>query len=86
MKTTLEIPDPLFRKAKATAAERGQSLKDFVTDALRDKLAPSAAGGEDAEPEWMKGFGKLKRLRGETARIQARIDTEFGSVEAEDRD
>ncbi len=86
MKTTLEIPDPLFRKAKASAAERGQSLKDFVTDALRDKLASAAAGGHDAEPEWMKGFGKLKRLRGETARIQARIDTEFGGIEAEDRD
>lgn len=48
MKTTLEIPDPLFRKVKSTAAERGQSLKDFVTDALRDKLAPNAgrAGGK----------------------------------------
>ena len=38
MKTTIEIPDPLFRKAKATAAERGQSLKAFVTEALIDKL------------------------------------------------
>ena len=84
MKTTLEIPDPLFRKAKATAAERGQSLKDFFTDALRDKLAQQAAG-HDTEPKWMKGFGKLKRLRGETARIQAEIDTVFGSIEAEDR-
>jgi hypothetical protein len=34
MKTTLDLPDPLFRKAKATAAERGQSLKEFVTEAL----------------------------------------------------
>ncbi len=85
MKTTLEIPDPLFRKAKVTAAERGQSLKDFFTDALRDKLASATVGGRDAEPAWMKGFGKLKRLRGETARIQARIDTEFGGIEAEDR-
>jgi hypothetical protein len=29
MKTTLELPDALFRKAKATAAERGQSIKEF---------------------------------------------------------
>ena len=42
MKTTLELPDPLFRKAKATAAARGQSLKDFVTEALRDKLTPAS--------------------------------------------
>lgn len=34
MKATLDIADPLFRKAKARAAERGQSLKDFVTEAL----------------------------------------------------
>lgn len=39
MKTTLELPDQLFRKAKATAAERGQSLKEFVTEALQDKKA-----------------------------------------------
>ena len=31
MKTTIEIPDPLFRKAKSRAAERGQTLKEFVT-------------------------------------------------------
>ena len=85
MKTTLEIPDPLFRKAKATAAERGQSLKDFFTDALRDKLATQAPGGQDIQPQWMQGFGKLKRLRHETARIQAAIDTEFGAIEPEDR-
>ncbi len=39
MKTTLEIPDPLFRKAKATAALQGQTLKQFVTEALNEKLA-----------------------------------------------
>ena len=44
MKTTLELPEPIFRKAKATAAERGQSLKDFVTEALRDKLALDTKG------------------------------------------
>ena len=39
MKTTIEIPDPLFRKAKSTAAERGQPLKEFVAEALQEKLA-----------------------------------------------
>jgi hypothetical protein len=33
----------------------------------------------------MAGFGKLKRLRKETARIQALIDAEFEVVEPEDR-
>lgn len=39
MKTTIEIPDELFRKAKATAAIRGESLKQFIRDALETSLA-----------------------------------------------
>ena len=38
MKTTIEIPDALFRKAKSKAAERGQTLKELVTEALQEKL------------------------------------------------
>jgi hypothetical protein len=37
------------------------------------------------EPEWMQGFGKLRRLRKETARIQARIHEAFEVIEPEDR-
>ena len=86
MKTTLEIPDVLFRKAKSKAAERGQTLKELVTEALRDKLAAAGTGGAaHGEPEWMQGFGKLRRLRKETARIQARIDETFELIEPEDR-
>jgi len=85
MKTTLELPDPLFRKAKATAAERGQSLKAFVTEALRDKLMRDTARVSAIEPEWMKGFGKLKRLHKETVRVQSVVDREFEVIEPEDR-
>jgi len=85
MKTTLELPDQLFRKAKATAAERGQSLKEFFTEALRDKLALDCAGARPNEPAWMQGFGKLKRLHKETVRVQSVIDEEFEVVEPEDR-
>jgi hypothetical protein len=84
MKTTLELPDPLFRKAKATAAERGQSLKEFVTEALRDKLALPADRTHANEPEWMRGFGKLKRLHKETVRVQSVVDEEFEVIEPED--
>ena len=85
MKTTLEIPDPLFRKAKSRAAERGQSLKQLVTEALQEKLAANANGVSPGEPAWMQGFGKLRRLRKETGRIQARIDDVFEVIESEDR-
>ena len=85
MKTTLELPDRLFRKAKATAAERGQSLREFVTEALRDKLALDCGRARAGEPEWMQGFGKLKRLHKETVRVQSVVDQEFGGIEFEDR-
>jgi hypothetical protein len=85
MKTTLEFPDALFRKAKATAALRGQSLKDFVTEAVRDKLDSGARQGEDSAPVWMQGFGALKRLHRETVRVQAAVDEAFEVIEPEDR-
>ena len=84
MKTTVEIPDPLFRKAKSRAAERGQTLKEFMTEALEDKLMKRGNAGRE-ELEWMKGFGKLRSLRKETTRIQKRIDEAFEVIEPEDR-
>jgi hypothetical protein len=38
MKTTIEMPDELFRKAKAVAALRGQSMKDFITELLTREI------------------------------------------------
>ena len=35
MKTTVEMPDELYRKAKAEAALRGRKLKDLVEEGLR---------------------------------------------------
>ena len=89
MKTTFEIPDPLFRKAKARAAERGQSLKDFVTEALAAKLSSSSRPSASTPvrgPDWMQGFGELRHLSKETARIQRAMKKEFDVVEAENRD
>lgn len=86
MKTTIEIPDPLFRKVKSKAAERGQTLKDFVAEALRERLAPGTRMGPLDEAPWMRGFGRLRRLRKETVRIQARIDEAFEAIEPEDRE
>ena len=39
MKTTLDIPDDLFREAKSQAALKGAKLKDLVADGLRLVLA-----------------------------------------------
>ena len=85
MKTTIEMPDRLFRRAKARAAEKGQSLKQLVTEALEEKLSSTGARRAAEEPAWMGGFGKLRRLRSETRRIQRQIDTTFEVIEPEDR-
>jgi hypothetical protein len=81
MRTTTEIPDPLFRKVKSKAAERSQSLKEFVTDALQEKLSAHAGGAGSSDPPWMQGFGKLRRLHRETGQIEATIDEVFEVIE-----
>lgn len=85
MKTTLEIPDHVFRRAKARAAEHGQSLRAFVTEALQAKLAERPGQSPPDAPPWMSGFGQLRPLRRETARIQRLIDRAFDVIEPEDR-
>ena len=85
MKTTIELPDLLFRKVKSKAAERGQTLKQFVTEAVQEKLAAKSSRSTAAEPEWMQGFGKLRRLHRESARIRSKIEAEFEVIEPEDR-
>ncbi|HEY7245426.1 MAG TPA: hypothetical protein VH678_16275 [Xanthobacteraceae bacterium] len=41
MKTTIEMPDDLYRAAKAEAALRGRKLKDLIEEGLRLVLASS---------------------------------------------
>lgn len=86
MKTTVEIPDSLFRKAKARAAERGQTLKEFLSEAIQEKLRARAGASRSVEPPWMRGFGGLRHLHRETARIQKRVDEVFEVIEPEDRE
>jgi hypothetical protein len=81
MKTTLEIPDPIFRRAKSVAAQRGVALRAFVTEAVEEKLDAEQA---TQEKPWMAAFGKLKRLRKETARINRVIEQEFEQIEPEE--
>ena len=81
MKTTLEIPDAIFRRAKSAAAERGIPLREFVTQAVKDKLTEDAKG---SDKPWMAAVGKLRHLRKETERINRIIEDEFEQIEPED--
>ena len=79
VKTTLEIPDTVFRRAKSMAAERGIPLREFVTEAVKDKLAATKGG----EKPWVKHMGKLKHLHRETARISRIIEDAAEQIDAE---
>ena len=41
MKTTIDIPESLYKKAKIRAIERGQTLKQIVLTSLERELEPS---------------------------------------------
>jgi hypothetical protein len=60
MKTNVEIPLALFRKAKAVAAKEGKSLKDFFTEAVSDRLNQRNSGDGGAMA-WEAALGGLKQ-------------------------
>lgn len=43
MKTTLDLDDDLLAEAKSNAAAAGTSLREYVEDALRARLAPPSS-------------------------------------------
>jgi hypothetical protein len=64
MRTTIDLPDHLFKKAKLEAIERGVSLKDLFTLALEKELT---ANNTENFSSWqaLKGKGSSVDLRSE---------------------
>jgi plasmid stability protein len=54
VRTTIELPDSLFKQAKVRAIEKGVSLKDFVREALEHELE------QRVTPETRQSFPVLK--------------------------
>ena len=82
MKTTLELPDALFRRAKSAAAERSIPFRQLLSEALSEKLAVGGTG----DTPWMASFGKLRSLRRESARIERIVSGTFEQIGPEDRE
>ncbi|MBI3247535.1 MAG: hypothetical protein HYZ50_13615 [Deltaproteobacteria bacterium] len=57
MRTTIDIPEPLYRKAKLRAVERRTSLKALVLKALEQELLP-----ESPAPPEVPYFARRKLL------------------------
>jgi hypothetical protein len=83
VKTTLEIPEALFRQLKISAAKQGKTIRAVVNEALTEKLNRSEHGIEDL-PAWRTAFGGLRRLRDETAKINQDVASEFSRVNPEE--
>ena len=61
MKTTIDIPDPLYRQAKIRAVEQSTSLKDILLRGLERELrAPSDQPADSAPP--LPYFARRKLL------------------------
>jgi hypothetical protein len=78
VKTTLEIPDFLFRRAKSAAAERGIPLRQLVTEAVQEKLKTMSP-----EKPWMKHLGKLEHLHTERGQVEKRVEEAFEKIDPE---
>ncbi len=84
MKTTVEMPDDLFRQAKAKAALQGKSMKQFVNEAVQNKVE-SPSEKNKTKPKWMSGFGAMKKYPGAREELDAIFNApDFRPIEEED--
>lgn len=74
MKTTIDLPDPLFREAKATAAANGLTLKTFITNSVRQNL-------HRQEDDWRAVLKNLPRVDEETADEIMRTVKEYDAID-----
>ena len=81
MKTTIEISDSIYRQVKARTALKGQTIKSFFFEALREKLE-SDASDANKDIGWMQVFSKADKSA--VKQVQVRIDEEFSKIAPED--
>ena len=83
VKTTLEIPDALYREVKVTAARTGKTVTAIVQSALKRELTANT-NQPDAQTEkpWTKWAGCLSEIpKEEHKKIRLRIEEAFSVLE-----
>ena len=78
MRTTIDIPDHLFRRIKATAAMRGETLKSFLLRAAKAEL--------DAARRTPMKRAKLPIVRSKEKSYDLSLNRLASVIEAEDRE
>jgi len=69
---TIEISDELFKKAKAAAASSGETLRDFISEAITTHIASTGSG-------WRSVFGLADPKA--VQRVDAIIESEFEQID-----
>ena len=80
MKTTIELPDSLLRRAKATAAMSGISMRQLLTEAMEQRL--SARESRNPATGWRAAFGKASKTA--TRSVDKIISEEFEKIDPKD--
>ena len=88
MKTTIDIPDSLYKRAKIRAIERGLTLKDIVLTSLERELASPRAEVTPPVSRWaqrklLPEFARLDAAGAFTARPS---DRDITALISDDRD
>jgi len=81
VKTTIEIPDELFRSTKARAESRGETLHQFITEALTARVASASPPPLDSSG-WRSVFGLADPEA--VKLVDAVIDAELEQVDPAD--
>lgn len=73
MKTTIDIPEPLYRQVKVKAAQEGVTLRELLLSAIARGLKQQPAEGKAAAGKHFEvdelGIPLLKRPKGDKAVI-----------------
>jgi hypothetical protein len=90
MKTTIDIPELLYKKAKIRAIERGQTLKQIVLTSLEKELNPSGQPASAhtsplANRQLLPAFARLQAAGAFKPRPGSRDITELLSEDRDDR-
>ena len=85
MEMTIELPDVMFRQAKAFAAARGVTLRRFFTEALEVQLLHCEGDSRTGQGGPMAGFGALSDLADEHRHVLGVIEEELEKLAPEDR-
>ena len=68
MRTTVDIPDPVYRKLKSVAARQGCSVKELILRSVEREVGPAPTGRRRVRPPLVRS-GRPGTLRISNAQI-----------------